>query len=147
MYNILKLRFLGGRMTIKQINKLLAGVLKNYSETITSTEVRDIILHRCYITGGCIPSMMGDEYVNDYDIYFRSAEDVKKVREYYVDQSKIPFSSEKKYRVGLITDNAINLSDKIQLITRFYGSPEDVTNEFDWAQKNYSSKLLNSLMS
>lgn len=37
-----------------------------------------------------------------------------------------------KYRPVYLSTNAITLSDKIQLITRFYGSPEDVHKNFDF---------------
>ncbi len=57
---------------------------------------------------------------------------------------------ESKYRPVFLTDNAITLSDDIQLIVRFVGSPEEVhknfdfvhcTNYFDPHFTSYSSKL------
>ncbi len=37
-----------------------------------------------------------------------------------------------KYRPIYITDNAITLSGKVQLITRFYGEPEEIHKNFDY---------------
>lgn len=43
-------------------------------------------------------------------------------------------SSEKpKYRPIFLTSNAITLSDKVQLVTRFYGSPEEIHSNYDFA--------------
>lgn len=39
----------------------------------------------------------------------------------------------KKYRPKFITNNAITLSDKIQLVTRFYGEVEEIHKNYDFA--------------
>lgn len=126
-------------MKAKQIEKLLAGVMFNFLDSIKESEVQRIIGINSYITGGCIPSMLMDEWVNDYDIYFNAGKkDIQTIKEYF--EYKHPSNKDDKYHVKLITDNAINLSDKIQLITRFTGTPEKVTNNFDWQHiKSYYS--------
>jgi hypothetical protein len=121
-------------MKAKQIEKLLTGVMTNFLESITDEEVKKIIKERSYITGGCIPSMLLDEFVNDFDIYFYYIEDVEKVKDYYqrqrLDISFIPGTH--KFECKLITENSINLSDKVQLIIKFVGDPMIVTEKFDW---------------
>jgi len=43
-----------------------------------------------------------------------------------------------KYRPVFLSDNAITLSDKIQLVIRFYGDPEEIHENYDFAHcKNY----------
>jgi hypothetical protein len=122
-------------MKAKQIEKLLHGVFSNFFESINNEEIKKILSENTFITGGCIPSMMMNEFVNDFDVYFEKQEDVNKVKKYYKSQI---IDKTKKFHVKLITDNAINLSDKIQLITRFTGMPEEVTKNFDWAHiKSY----------
>jgi hypothetical protein len=37
-----------------------------------------------------------------------------------------------KYRVAFVSSNAITLTDKIQLITRFFGSPESILASYDF---------------
>ena len=37
-----------------------------------------------------------------------------------------------KYRPTFLTTNAITLSDKIQLVTRFFGNPEDIHKNYDF---------------
>jgi hypothetical protein len=117
-------------MKAKQIEKLLTGVMNNFLESIPDNYIKDIIKEDTYITGGCIPSMLIDEFVNDYDIYFYTKEDAEKVKNYF--ENNHTKNKSDKFHVKLITENAINLSDKIQLITKFWGDPSFVTDEFDW---------------
>lgn len=41
-----------------------------------------------------------------------------------------------KYQPICITSNAISLTDKIQIITRFYGEPEEILSNFDYIHTN-----------
>jgi hypothetical protein len=59
-----------------------------------------------------------------------------------VDESVIPEETEekpeeekdgKKYRPVFLTANAITLSNKIQIVTRFYGEVEEIHNNYDFA--------------
>lgn len=126
-------------MKAKQIEKLLRGVMNNFLDSIEDKNIQKIIKEKSFITGGAIPSMLIDEFVNDYDLYFYTSVDADTVREYFKNKhpqqeyTKIEDQFLKnKYYVKLITDNAINLSDKIQLITKFVGDPIFVTEKFDW---------------
>lgn len=119
-------------MKAKQIEKLLKGVYKHFIDSIDDEGIKTIISNKTFITGGCIPSMLLDEFVNDFDFYFFSKDDAEEVRKYFTAQEKNKSNKEQKYKVSLITDNAINLTDKVQLITKFTGSPKQVTNNFDW---------------
>jgi hypothetical protein len=114
-------------MKTKQIKKLLAGLIDNFCETIVDENIKTIIKEKTFISGGCIPSMIIDEFVNDFDFYFLNKENAEKTKQYFIDAKKTD-----KFHVNLITENSINLSDKIQLVTKFTGTPEEVTNKFDW---------------
>jgi len=59
------------------------------------------------------------------DIFLESFKDIDMITE-LAEDIKL------KYRPIFFTDNAITLSDKVQLITRFYGSPEEVHKNFDF---------------
>lgn len=55
-------------------------------------------------------------------------------------------SEEEKYKPVFITSNAISLSDKIQLIVRFYGEPEKIHETFDFVHtkaywKSWETKI------
>ena len=176
------------------------------------------------ITGGCIASMINNEKISDFDVYFTNQKTVLKVAKYYIakfkeanpnapeiklftsedlknkdseiskqyelqkaisedvkegrDETLVDFyemnsqckedgrvfiyigsvgvASEKeidlddcenpldegivdeedktkpKYRPVFFSSNAITLSDKIQIVTRFYGTPEKIHSNFDY---------------
>jgi hypothetical protein len=117
-------------MKSEQIKKLLRGVYRNFLNTIDDTKVKQVIKEKSFISGGCIPSMLMDEFVNDYDFYFVDIKSVNIIKEYF--SNKDNFSNKEKYIPVSVTENAITLSNKIQLITKFYGTPYAVTNKFDW---------------
>ena len=125
-------------MKTKQIEKLLQGVYNDFFEYISDDKIKNIFKDKSFVTGGCIPSMAMDEFVTDYDIYLMDKESVCAVKNYFQNihqQEKLPpeLAVKPKYRVNLITENAINLSDKIQIITKYYGCPTEVTENFDFA--------------
>jgi hypothetical protein len=117
-----------------QIEKLLKGVIHDFTD---SSDLPGIISNtlkeKAYITGGCIPSMISDQWVNDFDIYLKDKESVDIIKTYFTENKNSYNKDRKKYKCNLITDNAINLSDKIQIITKWYGEPKEVVNNFDWA--------------
>jgi len=117
-------------MKAKQIEKLLTGVMNNFIGSIEDTRIKDIMKQKTFVSGGCIPSMLLNEWVNDYDIYLYDINSASEVKHYFED--KHTREKEKKFHVKLITDNAINISDKIQIITKFVGGPREVTDNFDW---------------
>lgn len=53
--------------------------------------------------------------------------------EHEVDQEDAGGDSKEKYRPRFITSNAITLSDKIQIVTRFYGEVQDIHKNYDFA--------------
>ena len=117
-------------MKAKQIEKLLAGVVDHFLKSISDSTIVKVIKENSYITGGCIPSMLMGEFVNDYDIYFYNTEDAEKVKKYFENQHTK--NADSKFHVKLITENSVNLSDKIQLIIKFVGDPMFVIEKFDW---------------
>jgi len=70
-------------MKSKQIVKLLKGLIDNFCETITDEKVKEIIKTKTFISGGCIPSMILNEFVNDFDFYFYDKEDADVVKRYF----------------------------------------------------------------
>lgn len=135
------------------------------------------------VSGGCITSLLLDEEVNDYDIYFKDINIINSLLFYYLDKfnthnntdwkystkykciyrllnnninvenltfdefksnveivdaisSKYITDDKKKYDPICITPNAISLTDKIQIITRFYGEPEEILSNFDYIHTN-----------
>ncbi len=55
--------------------------------------------------------------------------------------------SEEKYRVKYLTENAITLTDKIQIVLRFAGNAEEIHKNYDFVHcTNYYDYLNNSLV-
>jgi len=92
-----------------------------------------------FVSGGCIASLLQDEEPNDYDVYFRDGDLLNTIK---LDIVKTKYFDvavyEEKYRdvtsnTGqLITENAITLKNKIQLILKHTGEPDAVRSTFDF---------------
>jgi hypothetical protein len=167
-------------MNRKNINRVIFAKITEWVNSIEDENLKNTIKNNVIVTGGCITSLLLNEEVNDYDIYFKNKETVLKIAQYYVelfkkrenenvkpkiidengrvkifissdgiakaesekgvveyverlDELKIPeFDKKDKYRPVYLTDNAITLYDKIQLIIRFYGSPEEIHKNYDF---------------
>lgn len=193
----------GKQMKAKTIKKVLRAKIDSWAETIDDKHVQQLVLKNTIITGGCIPSMLLQEKVNDYDVYFRDLETTKAVANYYVDKyndekdpeivpkvvvldgivkivvksagiageetddknyqffetlpdddaaaseyvensivepedisepiSELIEGDEREpYRPVFLSANAITLSDKIQIILRFYGTPDEIHENYDF---------------
>ena len=188
-------------MKIKTIRAILQRKFDEWTETIPEDNgFRKEVKNNSIITGGCIASMLLQEKVNDFDIYFTNIETAKRVAEYYInrflqtnrekliknnmpldiqiigleDGLKLKIKSvgimsetidkkyqyfegtdpdsldtnefidfatdllkeedkdKPKYRPIFISANAITLSNKVQLVTRFCGPPEKIHENFDF---------------
>jgi len=103
------------------------------------------------ITGGAIVSLLEGNPPNDYDVYFKTEESCKAIANYYSklerDYDKAVKAYESAKAAGLApsvapvkpeifvswrSSNAISLSNKVQIITRFTGSAEEIHENFDY---------------
>lgn len=203
-------------MKVKTIKKIIETKFNEFASSIEDTNVRKLVQDNTIISGGCIPSMLLKEHVNDFDLYFTNKETVKSVAEYYVKKfsetphkDKIPvdifvfdgddpstykdhgsnslvepgrikiyiksagvasesaddgyqyfenepqdaadnyiddlvsvlkndelktdtFDAKPSYRPVFLSANAITLSNKIQLVIRFYGNPDTIHQHYDY---------------
>lgn len=201
-------------MNRKTICKILGKVHHGLLETIDDPVVRSAMKVGSVYTGGAIASMLRNESVNDYDVYFVDKKTCRLVANYYVrkfmeineenlktrpgsgkrivprivdednrikiiipsagiasesgegerayqffesqsdeeaeryvddiaemfeEADEIPKEDLEKngdirlrHRPVFLSSNAITLSDKIQLIIRFYGSPEEIHKNYDY---------------
>lgn len=72
--------------TIKTINQILTKKVDAWLESIEDDKLRAACKKDVIVTGGSIASMLLGEKVNDYDLYFRTYDTVKKVAEYYLEK-------------------------------------------------------------
>lgn len=148
-------------MTKRTIEKILSEKFHEWVKSIKDGDVRDQVEKNSIITGGAIVSFLLNEEPNDFDIYFTDQETTLAIAKYYVDRFNTlndtsyevrehdgriePYLPEdgivkgeyKKnkgsYQALVLSSNAISLSDQVQLIIRFYGSPEEIHKNFDFA--------------
>lgn len=128
-------------MNEKKALHLMKVLIEKYLNTLTDPTVITAIRNG-YVAGGAIPSLLMGDYYNDLDIYFSSDKDAEIVRDYYegIADSLMTFDEdwvlnyqkENHFHLKLLTDNAINLNGKIQLITKWAGSHKDVVEQFDF---------------
>lgn len=194
----------------RTIKSVLRGKVNDWLGTIKDESLRDLCRKEAIVTGGCIASMLLGETVNDYDVYFRTKETVRRVADYYVSEflnarkpqggvpvnikveestdtagevrvqivvksagvagseqdsdyryfengndhdagdyvseafdpledirtiadEASPDSSAEDYSPAFLSSNAISLQGKIQLVLRFYGDPEEIHGNYDFA--------------
>jgi hypothetical protein len=161
-------------MNKKSINKRLNKICSDWLDSITDIGLKIYLKDKVIITGGCFVSMLNNEKVNDYDIYLTEKEAVLKLAKYYVDKQykhnetnvcesdkgivslyfnknnnkfeKDP-ESEEKYVPLFFSSNAITLSDKIQIVLRFYGNAEEIHKNYDFIHTtNYWSSKDNNVV-
>ena len=198
-------------MKSKTIKAVLNKKFNDFLTSIPDEELRKEIKNGSIITGGAIPSMLLQEPVNDYDVYFTTHDLALRVAQYYVklfNETKspaIPLYVENKdnrvkiiaksagiisendqgtyqyfetiaeaqnykiaeyvdtvmglekpadvdtkpaYRPVFMSCNAITLSDKMQLVIRFTGEPDEIHKNYDfvhctnyWTSKNNHLEL------
>lgn len=87
-------------MKIKTIKKVLKEKFDDFCKSITDESVRKLIQKNTIITGGAIASMLLQEKVNDFDLYFTNKETVVAVTQYYINQFKAENS--KQFSISLV---------------------------------------------
>jgi hypothetical protein len=132
--------------TSEEIAKILKAkhtIKKNLEDFNLSIGKLGVNVHLCYfVSGGCVASLLQDEIPKDYDIYFRTQFEAERVIDLYTKdpsyQNEVAVYEE-KYRdtnlqVGamVITENAVTLKNGLQLITKHYGTPEEIRKTFDF---------------
>lgn len=73
-------------MKKKTINKIIRGKIYDWLKTIDDESLKNTIMNNIIVTGGCITSMLLNEHVNDFDIYFKTKDAVKRVAQYYANK-------------------------------------------------------------
>lgn len=73
-------------MKAKTIARLLQSKFNAFLESITDPKVKALVKENTIISGGCIVSMLQQQNVNDYDMYFCNEETTMAVANYYAKQ-------------------------------------------------------------
>ena len=72
-------------MQKKTIQRVINKKINDWLSSITDEDLKKDLQSKIIVTGGCIASMLGNEPVNDYDIYLTDKDIVKRVSQYYCD--------------------------------------------------------------
>jgi len=139
-------------MNERRIKEHLRNKVDEWIDTLPMELQRDA-LTSCFVSGGSIVSLLLGDEVNDYDIYFTKEHIALRVAYYYAKDkaSRIAFDPGtinitirnsgvwlnnkeelQPYEPKCITGNAISLNDKVQLITKFVGTPDKISKNFDF---------------
>jgi len=70
-------------MKIKTIRQIIASKFDRWANSIEDEALRKMVMDNTIITGGCIVSMLLQEKVNDFDIYFRNYDTALAVARHY----------------------------------------------------------------
>lgn len=175
-------------MKKRTIKTVLKKKMNDWISSIDDPNVQKVASDNAIVTGGAIASMILNEPVNDYDIYFKTTKSAEIVGAYYlnkmesltgwkfdtmddgkggkVDENRVRImipsegmagepdlekqeietalfasgdedlievdENPKKYRAQFVTENAITLTNKVQLIMRFTGDPEKIHENYDF---------------
>ncbi len=103
-------------MLLTEIPQELDIVFHNFLN-LFDDECKTILKEKAYYAGGCIYSLANNKKVNDYDIFLTDNKDMQKLID-------LPFWKCK-------TEYALSFG-KYQIITKYYGKPEDCVGEFDF---------------
>ena len=71
-------------MQKKTIKAAIEKKMNEWLDTITDASLRDDVKDNIVVSGGCIASMLLNEPVNDFDVYLKDIDVVKRVAAYYV---------------------------------------------------------------
>jgi len=75
-------------MKRKTIEKILNHKFNSFLKSITDPQVQELVKSGTIITGGSIASMLLNDRVNDFDLYFKDLRTVKAITKYFVKKFK-----------------------------------------------------------
>ncbi len=102
-------------MKEKTIKSVLSRKFEHWIKHIDDEEVRKMVRENSIITGGSIVSMLLNEKINDFDIYFRNIETVKAIAEYYVNKMKESPNTRFSNSVAVDSMKVIEHGDRIKI--------------------------------
>lgn len=120
---------------IKRVKTKLSSALRSKMlDPLITSEVHDLILHNCVLSGGATASIMLNEPINDFDLYFKNKEAMakfNKLMEYKSYRGMIK-DADAKYGPGhkLVTPRATTLFNDLQLITMMLDEDRHATFDF-----------------
>lgn len=117
--------------------------------SILDPKLRELVKNKTFLTGGCFKALFHDQEVNDWDFYFVDKKSIDQFQELIQEGLSKPrtkaFTNIKKFYLHDLKHKSqfaitflLNKKTKVQFITKYFGTPERVTGNFDFAHtRNY----------
>jgi len=125
----------------KTIKKVIKAKVDDWISSIEDETVRGLAAKNTVVTGGCIASMLLNEEVNDFDLYFTNKETTVAVAKYYV--SRFHSKNKAGIEVPIYVDHD---TDRVRIVVKsagiaseegsekpyeyFEGRPDDAAGEY-----------------
>jgi hypothetical protein len=104
----------------KTIKSILSKKFADWAASIKDPQVKEMAVKGSIITGGAITSLLMNEEVNDYDIYFTTPETAEAVATYYVELFKKNPPS--KFKSGSGVDISVKREgDRVKIVVQSQG--------------------------
>lgn len=115
-------------MKSKTINKILTGKFIAWTKSIEDEDTRKLVEENSIITGGSIVSLLLNEEVSDFDVYFRDTKTAEAVAKYYVKkllENPLPSfkdDTEHKVEIGVTVDPAtLEKPERVRIVVKSAG--------------------------
>jgi hypothetical protein len=112
-------------MKRRTINAVICKKFDEWTATIDNDEIKKLVGKNTVITGGCIASMINNEKVKDFDVYFTDLETTRKVAEYYIGKFKAAKPEGPEIKLILSSEVANKESDISKRYAAEMAKPED----------------------
>jgi hypothetical protein len=118
----------------KTIRQTLRRKIDDWAKSIEDEELRKLVLRDTVVTGGCIASMLLREPVNDYDVYFRTAETTRRVAEYYVGRFKVKDKAGIEVPLSVWCDHEGDKITRVKVVVKSAGvaSEDGTTTPYEY---------------
>jgi hypothetical protein len=125
------------KTSILRLKSSIASYYNLQMKKISDRQLESLFYDNCIITGGCIASLFHGELVNDIDVYAKTSNNVRIIKDHII-LSGNNIKSTKGYPADildapsrpLVTDNAVTLTNDVQFV--YLGTADVCRANFDF---------------
>ncbi len=124
-------------MKARTIKQVIRKKVDQWLESITDPAVKELASKNVIVTGGCIASMLLQEPVNDFDLYFRTRAAAYAVAKYYLGIFKV------KDRAGIVCPMYVEATDtRVRIVIKSAGiaSEQGTTKPYQYFESQPADK-------
>lgn len=119
----------------KTIKSVIRNKMNAWLETIKDDELRGLCKKEAIVTGGAIASMLLGEQVNDFDVYFRTKETVRKVADYYTKEFLAAKKQQGGVQVQMYVEELVDVQgkDRVRIVVKSAGvASSEQTDDYQY---------------